>query len=264
MFSAIGQSRPKTWNRSLYSPTQASGIDLRRWKFPQNRTIDRGDFGTSGAWFVVFVGESRYAKGIVIVSDLESIPMDSSISNQANFERFRPYLLILARGQIPAAMQARLDASDIVQETLLEAHAKREEYRGSLEPNQIGAWLRKLLSGNLIDAIRRHGRDKRNVQREWSISQSLEETAQGLEMILIADQSTPSEVMDRKFMGVSVAEALERLPEQYRVAIELRYLQGETLDYIATKMGRSKLAVAGILKRALATLRDLLKADPNP
>lgn len=198
------------------------------------------------------------------ISDLESFLMDSKTSNQANFEEFRPYLLILARRQIPAAMQSRLDASDIVQETLLEAHLRREDYRGSWEPNQIGGWLRKLLSGNLIDALRRHGRGMRDVQREWSISQSMEESARGLEMLLIAEQSTPSEVMNRKFMGIAVAQALERLPQQYREAIELRYLHGEKLEEIATKMGRSKLAIAGILKRALATLRDLLKADQNP
>lgn len=187
--------------------------------------------------------------------------MDSKTSNEANFEEFRPYLLILARGQISAALQSRLDASDIVQETLLEAHLRREEYRGNLEPNQIGGWLRKLLSGKLIDAIRRHRRGKRDVQRERSVSQSMEESARGLEMLLIADQSSPSEVIDRKFMGLAVAKALEQLPQQYRQAIELRYLHGEKLDEIAMQMGRSKLAIAGILKRALTALRDLLKAD---
>ena len=191
---------------------------------------------------------------------LEIVIMDPKAANLIDFEAYRPYLLVLARGQIPASMRARLDASDIVQETLMEAYLKRDQYRGDSEPKQIGGWLRTILSGNLLDALRRHSRDARDVHRERAISQAIDESAQGLELILIADQSSPSEVVDKRFRGLLVAQSLQELPEQQREAIESRYIHGESLEAIATKMNKTKIAVAAIIKRALANLREHLKA----
>lgn len=178
-----------------------------------------------------------------------------------DLDSFRPYLTVLARGQIPAAMQARLDASDIVQDTLLEAFRKREQYRGANDPKQIAGWLRQLLSCNLIDALRAQRRESRDVEREQSIAKSVDESSMGLEHVLTMDQSTPSQIVEKRFRALEVARAIEELPEPQRDAIMYRYFQKSSLDQIATQMNKSKPAVAGLLKRGLESLRHRLRGD---
>lgn len=179
----------------------------------------------------------------------------------AEFDTFRAYLTLLARGQIPAALQSRLDASDIVQETLLEAYRKREQYRGENEPKQIAGWLRQLLSCNLIDALRAQRRASRDFEREQSIATSLEESSMGLEHLLASDQSTPSQIVEQQYRALLVAQAIEGLPESQRDAITYRYFQRASLEQIAEQMNKSKPAVAGLLKRGLEALRASLRGQ---
>jgi RNA polymerase sigma-70 factor (ECF subfamily) len=178
---------------------------------------------------------------------------------EEDLDSFRPYLTLLARGQIPAAMQARLDASDIVQETLLEAFRKRDQYRGASDPKQMAGWLRQLLSCNLIDALRAQRRESRDVDREQSIVKSVDESSMGLEHLLTIDQSTPSQIVERRYRALEVAQAIEELPEQQRDAIMYRYFQKSSLEQIAAQMEKSKPAVAGLLKRGLESLRSRLR-----
>lgn len=191
-------------------------------------------------------------------------PMPDSIvpdSIVPNLDAYRPNLTVLARGQIPVSMQARLDASDIVQETLLEAYRKRDQFQGGQEAKQLAGWLRQLLSCNLIDALRTQRRDQRDVRREQMLPQSVDESAMGLDALLIANDSSPSEAVDKRFRALEVARAIEQLPEHQRDAILLRYFQKTTLEEIASHMQKSKPAVAGLLKRGLASLRERLKKE---
>ena len=187
--------------------------------------------------------------------------MDTNSPQPPELNSFRHYLNVLARGQIPISMQARLDASDIVQETLLEAHRKIDQYRGSSEPRQLAVWLRQLLSCNLIDALRSQRREGRDVSREQAIPQSLDESAMGLEQLLIANDSTPSEIVHKRFRALEVANAIEELPEHQRDAIVSRYFHKATLDQIAVQMQKTKPAIAGLLKRGLESLRTRIGED---
>lgn len=187
--------------------------------------------------------------------------MDTNSSPLPDLHSFRDYLSVLARGQIPASMQARLDASDIVQETLLEAHRKMDQYRGSSEPRQLAAWLRQLLSCNLIDALRTQRREGRDVHREQAMSKWLDESAMGLDQFLMANDSTPSEIVHKRFRALEVAAAIEELPASQRDAIVSRYFHKATLEQIAEQMQKSKPAIAGLLKRGLDSLRIRLRED---
>jgi len=189
--------------------------------------------------------------------------MEPHDSSSPDLAAFRDYLLVLVRGQIPASMRARLDASDIVQQTLLEAHRKRDQYYGPNEPQQFAGWLRQILSYNLLDAFRREQSERRDVRREIDIQNSLEQSAMGLENLLVADDSSPSQQVDRRLMAFRLAGAIESLPEEQRQSIILRYCHQSSLEEIAERLEKSKPAVAGLLKRGLASLRErFLKASP--
>src|SRR5438093_10778866 len=77
-------------------------------------------------------------------------------------EKYRAYLLLLARMQLGGHFQGKLDASDVVQQTLLEAHRQRGQFQGT-SPPQMVAWLRRLLAGTLADAVKHLGQGKRDV-----------------------------------------------------------------------------------------------------
>jgi RNA polymerase sigma-70 factor (ECF subfamily) len=140
-----------------------------------------------------------------------------------DLDAYRSYLVVLARGRIPRSMQARLDASDIVQETLLEAHRKREQFAGGNEQGKLASWLRQLLSFNLMDAMRTQQRGRRDVRLELEMRKSLDESAIGLENLLVADDTSPSIRVDRHAQVLRLANAIETLPEHQQVAILMRY-----------------------------------------
>src|ERR1700731_1008880 len=95
-------------------------------------------------------------------------------SPQRSLEEFRSYLLLLARMQLDPGPRNRIDPSDIVQQTLLEAHAKADQFHG--DDSALAAWLRQALVNNLRDAWRALRRDKRDVRREQALAQGGEQS----------------------------------------------------------------------------------------
>jgi RNA polymerase sigma-70 factor (ECF subfamily) len=173
-------------------------------------------------------------------------------------DEYRDYLLLLARSRLDPRLRGRLDPSDIVQQTLLEAHRAAEQFRGRTDAERAG-WLRQILARNLANAVRDHTRDRRDVNRERSLQASLDESSARLEAFLAADQSSPSKRADRDEQLRRLASALAGLPDGQREAVELRHLQGWPLADIAARLGRSPSAVAGLLHRGLAQLRTVLE-----
>jgi RNA polymerase sigma-70 factor (ECF subfamily) len=184
--------------------------------------------------------------------------MESLDSPDAHlFERFRDYLKLLVRLQFGVRPSARIDPSDLVQQTLMEAFEKRAQFRGSTDDEQA-AWLRTILARNVADAFRAQGRLKRDVNRERSLDQDLDESSARLGRWLAADQPSPSEHARLHEQAILLADALARLPELQREAVILRYWQGCSLVEIASSLDRTESAVAGLLKRGLKYLRTEL------
>jgi RNA polymerase sigma-70 factor, ECF subfamily len=173
-------------------------------------------------------------------------------------ERFRGYLLLLARTRLDPRLQGKLEASDVVQQTLLEAHQGLARFRGQ-EVAQQAAWLRQILARNLANAVRDLCRGKRDVARERSLEAALDDSASRLEAWLAAEQSSPSQQAERHERAIRVAEALAELPDSQREAVVLRHWQGCSLAEIGEHLNCSTAAVTGLLHRGLKSLRTLLR-----
>jgi RNA polymerase sigma-70 factor (ECF subfamily) len=173
-------------------------------------------------------------------------------------ERFRNYLRLLARLQLDARLQAKLDPSDLVQQTLLKAHQGWEHFRGTTAGEQA-AWLRQILANTLANAVRDFGRAKRDVALERSLESALADSSARLEAWLAADQSSPSEQVERNEQMLQLAEALAGLPEIQREVLLLRHCQGWGLAEISAHLGRSRAAVASLLRRGLQQLRERMQ-----
>jgi RNA polymerase sigma-70 factor (ECF subfamily) len=183
--------------------------------------------------------------------------MDREVVPGANLERYRAYLCLLARGQLDGRLREKLDASDVVQQTLLEAHQKRAQFRGRTAAEEA-AWLRQMLAHNLADAVRALGRAKRDAALERSLDAALDASSCRLEKWLAAEQSSPSQHAVRHEQLLRLTAALAQLPDGQRDAVVLHHLQGLSLADLAARLGRSESAVAGLLHRGLKRLRELL------
>jgi RNA polymerase sigma-70 factor (ECF subfamily) len=172
-------------------------------------------------------------------------------------ERYRDYLHLLARLQLDGRLRGKLDPADLVQETLARAHEKREQCRGQTEAEQA-AWLRQILAHQLAAAVRRFQADRRNVAHERSLEAVLQESSARLEALLAADESSPSQRAARQDELLRLSDALARLPDDQRRAVELHHLQGCSVAEVAGQLGRSESAVGGLLRRGLRRLRELL------
>jgi RNA polymerase sigma-70 factor (ECF subfamily) len=135
-------------------------------------------------------------------------------------------------------LPSKVDPSDIVQQTLLQAHQARGQFRGQSEAEVI-AWLRQILSRTIAHATRDWQTQKRDASREQSIHAAIDASSARLEQLLAADQSSPSQRAMRREHAVLVAEAVESLSDEQREAIVLRYWQGMTLNETAEAMQKS-------------------------
>ena len=177
---------------------------------------------------------------------------------KTDLDRFRPWLVLLARSQLAGRLGGKLDASDVAQQALLEACRALPQFRGSTEAELV-AWLRSILANVLAHEFRRYvGTEGRDVSREVSLDAELAESSRRLQNVLADTGPSPSEHAARHEQEIRLAEVLARLPDDYREVIVLRNLEGLSHEEVARRMGRGVGAVRMLWVRALARLRELL------
>jgi RNA polymerase sigma-70 factor (ECF subfamily) len=178
--------------------------------------------------------------------------------NDWSLEGYREYLRLLARLRLSRRLQAKLDASDVVQQAILQAHQNRAQFRGQSEAAWL-AWLRAILANALAAAARQFAAGARDLGREQPLEAAPGTSSSGLECGLAADQSTPSAGAVRAEELLRLTHALAALPPDQRQVVELHHLKGLAVAEVAERTGRSRPAVVGLLFRGLKKLRALLQ-----
>jgi len=177
-------------------------------------------------------------------------------------ESYRNYLMLLARLQIDRRLQGKVDTSDVVQDTFLAAHRDFGQFRGSTEQEFL-AWLRQVLVYRLANLMRRFfGTQRRDVRLERQMDDELDRSSQ-MAQAFILSQTSPSGKASRREQAVLLADALKRLPAEYREVVVLHHLEDLTFPQVAERMGRTVGSVEKLWVRALAALRHSLGGQAN-
>lgn len=172
-------------------------------------------------------------------------------------QRYRHYLRVVADARLDYRLRGQIDASDLVQQTLFQAHLAWHQYRGSSDGELI-AWLRQILLRHMLHVMRDLQREKRDVRRERSLQDAIGNSTQRLEAWLAIDETSPSQRVMQVERAMAIAQAVQSLPDAQRHAIILYYWQGLTLAQIAEYLGRTVPSVAGLIHRGLKQIRSLL------
>ncbi|MCI0376347.1 MAG: sigma-70 family RNA polymerase sigma factor [Gemmataceae bacterium] len=173
------------------------------------------------------------------------------------FAACRNYLALIARAHVETWLQAKVDASDLIQQTLLEAYRDFPRFQGASE-GELLAWLRQILTHNAANFVRQYrGTNKRQVSREVAVDQLAGNGSNpGMAGFAAANCETPSQELMRKEQELLLADALAQLPDDYREVIMLRNLQRMPFQDIAERMGRSRPAVQMLWGRAIEKLQQ--------
>jgi RNA polymerase sigma-70 factor (ECF subfamily) len=174
-------------------------------------------------------------------------------------ERYRDLVLLWARElHLDPRLQRRFGASDLAQDTMLKAHKKIDEFRGTTEAELL-KWLHTILLNHLRDQIAYEKAERRNFELEQALPDVVAESSARIEQWLGAIQSSPSEQAERHEQELGLAAALDQLPEHQRDVIIMHKLMGASVADIASQTGRTVKSVAGLLRRGVQKLGQILK-----
>jgi RNA polymerase sigma-70 factor (ECF subfamily) len=175
-------------------------------------------------------------------------------------EACRRYLLLVAQSELAPELQAKGGASDLVQQTFLEAQRDFPRFAGTSEAELL-AWLRCILLHNLGKFGRHYrGTQKRGLDREVALDAG---SAAGVQPEhLAADSLSPSGHAIAREQNDALQRAVGRLPEAYREVIRLRYREDLSFEEIAERMQRSVAAVRKLWARAVERLKEDLGKPP--
>jgi RNA polymerase sigma-70 factor (ECF subfamily) len=175
-------------------------------------------------------------------------------------EHHRSYLKMLASAKIHQSLQGKVDASDVVQETCVEALRMISTFRGS-SPAEFAGWLRGILANRMSKIVRRYlGTQQRNVQMELSMRRELDEASGQFAQYAAATSNSPSEVLEWNETVLELAQAIESLPADYQQVVLLRNIQGLPFREIAIQMERSLDSVEKLWVRALTKLKERIQS----
>jgi RNA polymerase sigma-70 factor (ECF subfamily) len=178
------------------------------------------------------------------------------------FENCRNYLLLVANTSVGEGLRARVTASDLVQETFLEAGAIFERFTGGSE-EELLRWLTRILENKLGNAVKRHrGAAKRDLSRE--VRPGNGDSGAFMESLMDDAVPSPSSVLAANEQSERLQAALAELPCDYWQVIDLRVSQALSYVDVGRAMNRSEEAARKLFVRAIDDLRSRMTADDQP
>lgn len=182
----------------------------------------------------------------------------SSEALSAYIETQRLPLLAYIHRNLGPALKSKLEAEDILQDVAMAALAAPEQFEvADRDPFKL---LCQMCEQRIIDAYRHHvAAQKRSVAREVSIDGRVDgDNPFGLINLLVASLTSPSQAFSRDQRGLRLAEAVEALTEEQRLALRLRYVDGWPTKDIAQRLNKTDGAIRVVLSRTLTQLQTIL------
>jgi RNA polymerase sigma-70 factor (ECF subfamily) len=182
-------------------------------------------------------------------------------ARQQLLERYRDYLRRMVAVRLDRRLAARVDASDVVQETLVEAARRLDDYLRE-RPIPFYGWLRQLAGERIVDTHRRHvTAHRRSVTLEHRDLDLPDASADELVRRLFAADTSPSNHLMRLERHERLKGALAALPQRDREVLVMRHLEQLSTAEIAAMLEISEPAVKSRLLRALLRMREQM-GDP--
>lgn len=180
-------------------------------------------------------------------------------------ERHRNSLRKMIGLRLDQRIARRVDASDVVQDVLLEANSRLQEYlKDPRLPFHL--WLRQLAQDRMIDMHRRHrGAQRRSLDREQSLTSAQFSDQSGFDLMgqLADHELTPAAASIRKELEARFLLALEQLEDEDREILLMRHFEQLGNSEVADALGLSAAAAGMRHLRALRKLRAILGDRPS-
>ena len=179
---------------------------------------------------------------------------DDSARNQL-FEACRSFVAVMARVQLHRRLQSKIDPSDLVQQSMLDAHRALSDFQGHT-PQEWLAWLKQIVQHNALDADKHYrGAARRDLRKEREIG--IADSAESHPAWSPVDPNpSPSHVAVIAERKLRLAAAIEDLPDDYRQVVILRNIERLSFDEIAERMDRTRGACQMLWMRAVDDLRN--------
>jgi RNA polymerase sigma-70 factor (ECF subfamily) len=174
-------------------------------------------------------------------------------------EQHRPLLNQVAGHELNPAFRAKAGASDLVQQTMLDAHRHFAEFRGQ-SPPELRAWLLVILRRRLADLARHFLCPANDVRREVPAEAVTGQSGESAP--LVGDSTSPSGKVVHHEEAEAVRAAVTRLPDHYREVIALRHQEDLPWEEVGRRLGRTPDAARMLWSRAVEALRELLGPRP--
>jgi RNA polymerase sigma-70 factor (ECF subfamily) len=167
-------------------------------------------------------------------------------------EEFRPYLLMIARDELPASLERKLAPSDLVQETLVKGYEQAGTFRGQT-PEEFARWLRQILLNHLSNTQKAFGRQMRDLAREQRAGSAL----------VHPRAQTPSHFVLQRELQHRLELALGKLSTIHREVLLLRHRDDLSFVEIGNRLQRSDEAARKLWVRAVRQLQRELGIDDS-
>lgn len=180
---------------------------------------------------------------------------ESDLRESWSIGPLRPWLMMIAQRELPGDLRGRIDPSDLVQQTLLDAWNGQSAFQGTSHGQRL-TWLRVILRRVVLQQRRRLLQtQKRGQGAERALVDAIDQSSLRIEQLAVGEQPLPDEVVENAEQSLQVTSALERLSPDYRRVIELRHFEQQSYESVAAAMDRTPEAARMLWVRALVQLR---------